>query len=222
MRFSFNSLTFSILFAFFLVPAGLTSCRFKFPSVNEGQEFKRSGVFTDRVPAWVNQNRDEDPQLEVSLGALPQKAGSSATLRQSRANVPTGGLAVQNELAEKLKERKEEFNRASQAEAVKTVDEGSPLGRIGSLCPGLESQVSDALTTTDAPARIRQYENLTRRCPDSADLWLWLGKDYQSVNRLAEASRCFERVLLIDSSNEVAQALLSVVQEKLNEDSAGQ
>ena len=199
----------------------LNSCRFKLPSVNEGQVFKRSGAFTTEVPGWVNQNRDEAPELTTNSGVLPLAAGTSASVEQSRASLPTGAAAVQGELQHKIKKGSEERNKAKIAEGNDQIDDNSPLGRIEAVCPGLESDVSDSLTTTDTESRIRKYESLTRRCPDSADLWLWLGKDYQSEKRLAEASRCFERVLLIDGSNEVAQALLSVVKKELNKTSSG-
>ena len=90
------------------------------------------------------------------------------------------------------------------------------------MCPGAEPAVKEALRTTTRASRIAQYVKLTSRCPQSWDLWLWLGKDYESDGRLVEAGRCYERVLTIDYGNEVAQALLANVRQRLNQKPAGQ
>ena len=92
----------------------------------------------------------------------------------------------------------------------------SPLQRISKLCPSVESETTDALTTTDLRARIRKYESLTNRCPDSADLWLWLGKDYEKAELPVKAGRCFERVLVLDASNKEASDLAAENRRKLN------
>lgn len=114
-------------------------------------------------------------------------------------------------------------NQVSRAEAParpKTAQaEESPLSRIARTCPAVESLVSDALTTIDRRERVRKYERIVLRCPQSPDLWLWLGKDHYQSGSYVEAGRCFDRVLVLDGSVEEARELLSEVRVKLNQDS---
>ncbi len=189
----------------------LSACRFTVPSSGDGQHLLERGVFGEKVPAWVNQSKSESMHGTDS-GIVPSTYSVPSAIKTSRSVAPTGIQRVEQEREEL------EANEESDSEelAINSKEE-SPLDRIEKECPGLESAVSEALRTEARAQRIRKYESLTLRCPGSADLWFWLAKDYQDANQLVQAARSFERTLLIDPSNEAAQALQSIVKQKLNE-----
>jgi hypothetical protein len=89
--------------------------------------------------------------------------------------------------------------------------EKSELDRITSKCANSEGDVTDALTTLDRTERIKKYRRLTNTCPESYDIWLWLARDFYAENRLAEATRAANQVLLLDSGNPHAAGLLQQI-----------
>ena len=105
-----------------ILPVFAASCRFKLPSAAEGQEFKNSGTFSSEVPAWVNQNRDKAPQLEVNSGVQPSTAGVSPGVRQSRVAVPSAASSAERELGRSMEERRAATRRAD--ENAKALGEG--------------------------------------------------------------------------------------------------
>ncbi|MCB0321957.1 MAG: tetratricopeptide repeat protein [Bdellovibrionales bacterium] len=210
MSFSCNRTCLSfVTLAALVVVAG---CRFKAPSTAEGRHLADQKVFAGAVPAWVNQTQEKRPTFAVKSGLVPQSYTVPTAVASSNRLGPDGFTEEQGEGAE----RTEEGTRLGRAEQVERNDD-SPLDRIEQLCPGLEASVSDALRTVNTPSRIEKYERLTRGCPASADLWLWLGKDYEAEGRLVEANRSFENVLVHDPGNEAAEALLALVRQRLNE-----
>lgn len=212
-------LSFALLAGFVITVSG---CRFKFPTSSEGAHLLEQNVFAEgNVPAWVNQNKEEKPVFGRDSGLVPQTYSVPPAVQSSRA-VKTSEPSTEQTGVLRPGEAAEDFADEDGGFLVNEED-GSPLDRIERECPGVESAVSAALRTEEASQRIRRYEDLTRKCPTSADLWLWLGKDYQSQGRLVEANRAFENVLVYDPGNEAARALLAVVRRTLNQapDSSG-
>lgn len=201
------------------------SCRIHVPSASDGQHLIEQGKFVGEVPPWIRQDEKDRSTVTASAGIVPQRFSAPPPVKITRAAVPgpdVNPVVIREENARARLVEKEGEGAAD--DEVVTAEEGegveeevSPLERIEETCPGIESSVVEALQTTDVAQRIRKYSTLTSRCPHSWDLWLWLGKDYQSQGRMVEAGRCYERVLTLDYSNEVARALLAVVRKNLNE-----
>lgn len=189
----------------------LSACRFTVPSSGDGQHLLERGVFGEKVPAWVNQTKTETMHGTDS-GIVPSSYSVPSAIKTSR-NVASTGIEQSKDTREEMEAAEDSTSDASSL--AQNVD--SPIDRIESECPGLESSVSDALRTESRSARIRKYESLTTRCPGSADLWFWLAKDYHESNQLVQAARSFERTLILDPQNEAAKALQSVVKQKLNQ-----
>ena len=198
------------------------SCRFKSPTQSEGQAFAEAGGFPNGLPAWVQPLEGSDPARLGKAGIISRSYGPSIQVERSRAQAPQARASYREELEEErrqvaaVRERRAELESSDSSGVDNKADE-SPLDRIERSCPGLESAVSEALRIENTNARILEYSKLTRRCPSSSDLWFWLGKDYDSAGRHQEAARAFERVLALDKDNDVAKALLKVVQEKASE-----
>ncbi len=203
-----------LYFTLLVALLSLNACRFTVPNTGDGQALLESGVFGERVPAWVNQTKQESIRGTDS-GIIPSNYSVPSAIKTSRTVAETGVLDTERARREaEESEEKEETLAAVREEEVEA--EISPLDRIEQECPGLESAVSDALRTEARGARVRKYESLAVRCPGSSDLWFWLAKDYQEAGQLVQAARSFERVLLVAPENEAAKALLAVVKEKLN------
>jgi len=173
------------------------------------------GAFPGGVPDWVAQPTGAD-RVGASGGLIPQ------TFTQASREQPNSGVLTANQSTssagtyaapDALKEKKE-----TQAEEAQPK---TPLHRIAKLCPNIEKETNTALLTTDVRQRIRAYESLVTRCPDSWDLWLWLGKDYSKSQQLVKAGRCFEKVLVLNPTNEEAQQLAAENRKKLNNPKAG-
>jgi hypothetical protein len=201
-----------------------TSCRFQSPNASEGQHLVNTKVFPAKVPPWVMQSKDSPRQPVADAGLVPQSYSAPPIVKENAASVPNPvadtiegkEIASTPATEEKAKAEKEKEKNPATLNPEESRKELSPLDRIALVCPGAESAVKDALQTAAVAARVQKYEKLTKRCPQSWDLWLWLGKDYESENKLAEAGRCYERVLTLDYENEVAQALLANVRRRQN------
>lgn len=199
------------LAALFTLTAG---CRFKSPTVEEQKYLLEKGAFPGGVPPWVTTPTGGGALGGGGLfsGGLIPQTFTGTTLSNSQTGVPAAGGAGSSAnvfVAPRIV-----------APPVKTVEhepeKDSPLERIATLCPSIESEVSSALITTELRARIRKYESLTTRCPDSWDLWLWLGKDYEKNGEPVKAGRSFERVLVLNNANKEASDLLAENRRKLN------
>lgn len=172
------------------------SCRFKSPNVTEQQELFARGSLPRGTLPWMS---------AAVKNSLPAEAERDGLIVQ-HAKVP---FAVSEADYTNLSSAHIEALQQARLEMLKpdtgsaTANDLSPLARIEQVCPGLETEVSETLTTEDRDARVLRFESLTTRCSESADLWFWLGRDYSRQNRVSDALRALERSLAIDSNDEV-------------------
>ncbi len=195
----------------FIVAVAVCGCRIKSPSMAEQQYLIQKGSFPGGTPEWI-----ASPSPGGSLGGgfsggfIPQSfirrvpGQSESQVADARFAASPAGSAVTPKALEQ------------QQNSAAAESPNSPLARIASVCPSIESEVNDALLTTDLRQRIRKYESLTVRCPNSGDLWLWLGKDYSKDNQLVKDGRSFESSLIADASLTEAQELLDANRKELN------
>ena len=188
----------------------LSACQFKSPSIEEQNYLVTKGAFPSGAPGWLA------PSSAAALGGGQSVGGiipqSTADANRMRSAVFTAEEAGSNDATYKPVAAIANEKKAAAVEA----EPNSPLHRIVKSCPTIESEVSDALTTTDLRQRIGKWESLTVRCDGSSDLWVWLGKDYSKDKQFVKAGRCYERALIIDSSNKEAQTLLDENRSVLN------
>ncbi len=221
MIFNFRRGLAYVAVAFFIF--NLTACRFKVPNAAEGQHMVDNGVFSEKVPSWVMQSKDKPLQPVANAGVAAQTQSVPRAVVSTAMTVPqaaSDSLNQEQRMRQPSNAAEDEKNKklgAAPELAPEPAKEVSPLDRIEQSCNGSESAVKDALQTLDRQARIGKYEKLSRRCPQSSDIWLWLAKDYESSNKLAEANRCFEKVLMIDPGNQEALGGLTSVKQKLND-----
>ncbi|MBP9838209.1 MAG: hypothetical protein KBC84_05795 [Proteobacteria bacterium] len=185
-----------------------SSCTFVTPNYKEQQVLLEKGSFAGGAPPWL-----ASPRAGANPGAGLGGGSSFGIMPQS--------FASNNQQNNTLEENDSLVDRRIKQEVhapvvKKNVESSSPLIRITQKCPSVESDVTAALTTLDLKDRIRKYESLTNRCPDSWDLWLWLGKDYEKNKESVKAGRCFEKALVINNSSEEAQKLLDDNRRRLN------
>ena len=192
-----------------------SACRFVLPDFNEGQTLARRGAFPSELPTWVKPLADQDIKRPSSSGMIPLSYGTPGIVRSAQTQ------AGDSDDKNRKKDRRKlagigsaASNQAGLSTAGDGGDSDSPLDRILELCPGIESGVSEALRTESAKDRIAKYNSLTLRCPNSSDLWFWLGKDYESLRRYSDAIRSYERVLALEPENKAAKVLLKVVKER--------
>lgn len=208
----------------------LSSCRFQTPSAAEQQHLVKTGTFPGNVPPWVMQPRDKGPRVTGSSGYIPQTFSAPAPVRNTQAAIPAAGADADPRAVRPVPG----FSEAPESQAVQSAEteqaggpiatqpqgqtpaEESPLARISKACPAVEKPAAEALQMTNIGERVRRMQQLTTRCPQSPDLWLWLGRDYQAQKRLVEAQRSFEKVLTLDSGNQEAQAQLAAIRQQLN------
>lgn len=192
----------------------LSGCSLSFPTVAEQKELLKRGHFPERVPAWVSRPAQLGyDTARQSGGAFPESFGVPGAMPGIG---PATGLDRQAEDREErlkqIKERDEKVKAMEGEESEKKED--SPLGRIEAKCPNLESQVVDAITTTETSPRKRKLLSLTQRCPLSWDLWFWLAQAYEKEERYGDAENCLNQVLLLDKGNKEAEEFLKQVKEK--------
>lgn len=199
-----------------LIILSISSCRFKFPTAVEGNELKQSGVFTGSVPAWINQNEDPAPKPVATGGTIPQTYKESPTIQGGRDAVPSSAARTQAGVERRLDEAQQEKEaKLSSGGAVSGTTDMSPLSRVESSCPGSEAAVTAALTEENQKKRVAKYEALTSRCPESADLWIWLGKAYDSGEQFTDAIKAYDRALLLDPSNDETKGLKAEAKKRL-------
>ena len=182
-----------------------TGCSIKAPTPDEEQALMKRGAFPMGTPAWLN--GPVGARGAMQSGIIPQSVGLAQPVRE-RVEV----VAAQ-----------EAFNPSTiKAEPTNVTPEKkadvstSPLNRINSVCPELEGEVNEALTTTDASVRATKYQSLAQRCGKSADLWNWYGQDSLKAGQTANAKRAFDQALVLDSQNADAKAGLDELNAKLN------
>ena len=186
----------------------LCACRFKAPNLAEQKYLMEKGAFPGGVPDWVATPTGSNSGLSFSGGLIPQTFTQTP---RANSGVPTAAESASSAGTFQTPDALKEKTPVAEPAAPNT-----PLHRIAKVCSTLEKEVNTALVTTDIRQRIRAYESLTARCPDSWDLWLWLGKDYAKTQQLVKAGRCFEKVLILNPTNEEAQDLANENRRKLN------
>jgi hypothetical protein len=169
----------------------LSGCRFKVPTKAEQAALVEMGAFPGGPPAWMS--AAVGPHQRDSSGFIPEFFSPRGETAEQRARL-SGIVPAQS--------------TAAKSASPAAVD---PLSRIAALCPDVERDVNEAITTIELNDRVNKYVLLTQRCSGSSDLWLWLGKDYLKQNRMAEAGRAFEKVLVIDNNSDEARELLRAV-----------
>lgn len=174
----------------------------------EQEKLMEMGAFPTGAPGWISPAaRGESPGAAMSSGLVPLTF--SAQPSQSSAVAFTTGSVTSKAFEPPPKPLLPQANAAAQTAKIKSLN--SPLERIAANCPDIESSVSSALTTTEADIRIKKYEALTKRCPSSPDLWLWLAKDYLLTENFGKATQSAEAVLRIENQHLEARALLSEI-----------
>jgi len=202
-----------LLIVFILANSG--GCRFVVPGSSETSALQSKGVFSGGAPAWAKLPNNANTTLPGKSGfmpithTVPEGVSMSANSNASSAVRPELGRGLE----EKNKEVVDKSYNSSSKKAVSSAssqDEAimsSPVKQIEKECPGSTKEVLDAVGTVSLQERIRKYLSLTRQCPSSAQLWVWLAKDYSSARRYSDARRCVQAALAIDPDNEEAKVV---------------
>ncbi len=205
-----NKKVLSVLLSLSIV--SFASCRFVAPSGQEVRTLNTSGAFGNGAPAWARLPKGENTSLPQNAGIVPQtftvpeSVSLSAAANSSNSVTSEKGRGVEEDKREVAKVNSEKVKSLNNPNQGKK--EGSVLGNLEVSCPGSEALAVEALKTEDTQMRIRKYLSLTKRCPRSSDLWVWLAKDYRSLNRFSDAKRCVQAAMAIEPNNEEASALL--------------
>jgi len=185
------------IFFSLLVICSLSACSFSVPSAEEQKQLVQDKNFVAGTPAWfVNSAGGQSggqSGMVASNGIIPSAVAPLPSLDARTAEVQYPMLV-----------RSEEIAKAEESKPVASAK--SSLERISQQCSASESEVNTALTNIDRESKIKQYEALTKKCPMSADLQLWLSQEYLKVNKLIAARSGFEQVLVLDPTNEDAKA----------------
>jgi hypothetical protein len=180
----------------------LAACTLKVPSVEEQQELVRRRTFPGGVPAWFAAGAGGNAQI-ASGGFMPAMLSAPPAI-QARTEDVTYPVLVR---ADELK-----------PQDVKTgaEQELSVLDRINRECPGNEKEINQALTNTNRSERISQYQTLTRKCPMSPDLLLWLADDYRKAGQFIDARTTYQQVLVLDPASEKAKEGIATVDQEMS------
>ena len=192
----------------------LGGCRFVVPDVNEQAELARRGAIGSAAPGWM---------AASNKGVL--SAGRSGFLPESYDSNLSGTSvsSVYSTIDQNDELQRAQDQKVAAAAAKSSTSNGQkdgPLDRIAKACPGTESEVNDAFTTTDTTARLEKYQALTVKCSSSEDLWVWNGKDFLAVSNLTQAARCFDQALSLNPQNAEANKLLAEVRKLQNKAAA--
>lgn len=170
------------------------------PTPEEQQELIRLGAFPTEVPSWVA--KTDAGSSRGNSGFIPTQFGAGS-------GIP--GYQAQHSVdQERLEIEKARVARQLQTDTPEPSDKKvSPIDRITAACPVRENLIRDALLETDRAQRLGKYRALTGLCPQSYDLWLWLGKDHFSGHELIDAAYALEYAVSLspDKSPEHAEAL---------------
>lgn len=201
----------------FILAAALlscVSCAFRVPTAAEQQKLAESGAFASGTPAWVTGVSAPD---RADAGSIPQKftaagfplvADDSAigaqrsemvTSPKDSGEIDQGGGSVEDSPS----------SSPLSKSPVSGGPQDSPLSRIEALCPNVEEDVRKALTNVVLDERLSMYVSLSRRCPQSGDIWGWLAKDHLEKGNSVSAKTAAERALSIDQKNGDAAAVLA-------------
>ncbi len=168
------------------------------------------------VPSQIREAKQAELAARSRIGGTADSSVSSlASAEASKTIDPRASSAIDSKLAGAASAPLNNTQRLDEAQFVDRRVGGaakeSPLARIDRLCPGLESEVVKALQVVELAARRQIYESLVVRCPNSSDLWAWLGRDYEAEGKLDRAGRCYEKSLRIDpSSTELRKSLTAI------------
>lgn len=194
--------------------ANISGCRFVVPGSSETSALQSRGAFSSGAPAWAKLPKNANTSLPAKSGIIPRTHTVPDGVSMSAS--ANASSAVRPELGKGFEEKNKEvedktFNSTPKKKAVTSESSQedslmiSPVKQIEKECPGSTNAVLDAVGTVSVQERIRKYLSLTRQCPSSAQLWVWLAKDYSSVRRYADARRCVQAALAIDPDNEEAK-----------------
>ena len=181
------------IFFSLLVICSLSACSFSVPSAEEQKQLVQDKNFVAGTPAWFVNSAGGQSGMVASNGIIPSAVAPLPSLDARTTEVQYPMLV-----------RSEEIAKAEESQPVASAK--SSLERISQQCSASESEVNTALTNIDRESKIKQYEALTKKCPMSADLQLWLSQEYLKVNKLIAARSGFEQVLVLDPTNEDAKA----------------
>jgi hypothetical protein len=191
-----------------------SGCRFIVPSKKDSTALNEQGTFGSGAPAWATLPKDQQIRLPANSGVIPQTftvpeaVSLSANANASSSVSADIGRGIEVNKQQLVNEQKLKLKNKQDAEKDVASD-NSEIGKIEKECPGTENAVVDAIKTENTVSRIKKYLVLTKRCPTSSSVWLWLGKDYLSIGRANDARRCAEAALSIDPNNSDAKAFLS-------------
>jgi len=180
----------------------LSACSFSVPSRDEQAKLIQDKTFAGGAPAWFSSSATGVGAVQ-SNGIVPSTVQPLNSLESRTADVQYPMLV-----------RAEEIANAQETKPVEKPK--SALDRIAEQCPGSESDVNSALTNVDRESKIKQYEALTKKCPNSADLQLFLSQEYLKANKLVAARTGFEQVLVLDPTNEEAKVGIQKTEQALS------
>jgi hypothetical protein len=204
-----------IRYYFILLLLLSSSCRFVSPGSSETAALESRGTFSGGAPAWVKLPKEKSSVLPGRSGIMnrthtvPQGMSMSSGANASSAMASDVGRGFTREESDVASEDSAALRRRPEVKdsSEETDSQSNVISRIESECPGIEKAVVEALKTEAVQDRIRKNLALTRQCPSSADIWLWLARDYQSVRRYADSRRCIQAALAIDPENKEANEL---------------
>jgi len=178
------------LILFLLVIFCLSGCRIKFPSIPEQKKIMADGGYTSGAPPWASDTvLSGQPTKRSSLSLMPDSFSSPRASRTQTTSFEQRKIERQNQ------------RQQSQKETAQDVNEDSPLHRISEICPSIEKDVTKALVTTDAHSRLQSLQSISKKCPESADLWYWQAKDHFQLGELSDANRCVNQALVLSASH---------------------
>lgn len=163
-------------------------CRVKAPTIAEQELLMQRGTFGTSSPAWLARSVRPAQIADGDTGGLLSLNTSGRTF--SNASSEPTEKSVMNPLPPEA-----------------PIENLSPLEKISRLCPTLESEVNDAITSVDVIDRVQKYEVLSRRCDQSSDLLIWLTQDYVTLQDLTAARRTLDRVRVLDPNNPAVNEL---------------
>lgn len=176
--------------------AGIVPLNYSAPPVVKNSQ---ASIPSGEMAPEPDPTRDRAAMQRRSAQSAGTRMGARSDATSSKAEATSSMAETGSPMAEAT---------APVSSAVSPIGEAvGSLAKIDQLCPGTEKRVNDALTTTDMAERIAKYEALTARCPESSDLWVWLGKDYESMKMFSDAGRCYQRAIGLDPSNAEAKSL---------------
>ena len=170
--------------------AMLVGCRIKAPTLEEQQALSEQGAFGTGTPNWVAR----------STAGSSRSSGGFLSISAPEGVIPPTRVVDSRDRLSIAKTRSEK----------KTL---SPFEQLAEDCPGIESDVNDALTTMDVIERVSKYEMLISKCRDNEQLLLWLAEDYILLNDFSEGRRTVNKILTLNSDSQQARELLRQIQE---------